>query len=339
MMAIIVMCGMYKREDDIMIRNVCNSTFSQGTAYNKKIDRSTEITFSSTIQGVCDNAKSEAIENNSYVNKKDSLIYNQQIYSKAGIFAELNFPIETERYSIEFNSELEGVPAYIIKDKETGKGLYIREDNLAIQKDEKTGMEFIINMDQPFSENVLVTSELKSIMNKVADKRNFDMKEIPMQGGLVVNQDIKTGLRFLSIAGNEAKGVSVIITSEQDVELINRLTDEFTQYSICSSRSIANLYALFEISGNLKRGEEGFTFLTSNGITYVPYDGNPEKAWKIEMSNQYYAAVRERLANGINFDSSDWWLELLDKSNLSNGFYEVWERFDLNSENCCQYKK
>lgn len=322
-----------------MIKNVYNSTFCQGTAYNKKVDKSTGVMFRNTLEKVCNNENSEAVNRDSYVSKKDFNIYNQLIYSKEDILPELNFPIETERYSIEFSSELEGVPAYIIKDKETGKGLYIREDNLAIQKDEKTGLEFIINMDQPFSENVLVTSELKSIMNKVADKRNFDMKEIPMQGGLVVNQDINTGLRYLSIAGNEAKGVSVIITCEKDAELINRLTDEFTQYSICSNRSIANLYALLEISGNLKRGDEGLTFLTPNGITYIPYDGDAEKAWNIKISDQYYATVRERLAHGINFESSDWWFELLGKSNVSKGFYEVLERFDLNSENCYQYKK
>ena len=56
---------------------------------------------------------------------------------------------------------MDGVAAYEIMDKQTGKGLYIREDQLAIQRDEKTGMEFLINMDQPFSCNVTMTSELK----------------------------------------------------------------------------------------------------------------------------------------------------------------------------------
>jgi len=35
-----------------------------------------------------------------------------------------------------------------IVDKQAGKDFYIREDQLAIQRDEKTGMEFLINMDQ-----------------------------------------------------------------------------------------------------------------------------------------------------------------------------------------------
>ena len=75
---------------------------------------------------------------------------------------------------------MNGVAAYEIVDKQTGKDFYIREDQLAIQRDEKTGMEFLINMDQPFSYNVTMTSELKNLLNDLSDKRNIDIKEIPL---------------------------------------------------------------------------------------------------------------------------------------------------------------
>ena len=35
---------------------------------------------------------------------------------------------------------------------------------------------------------------------------------------MVVNRDSKTGLNYLSIKGNEAQGVSVIITSDKDID-------------------------------------------------------------------------------------------------------------------------
>ena len=57
-------------------------------------------------------------------------------------------------------------------------------------------MEFLINMDQPFSYNVTMTSELKNLLNDLSDKRNIDIKEIPLQGGLVVKRDPKTGLKI-----------------------------------------------------------------------------------------------------------------------------------------------
>lgn len=223
---------------------------------------------------------STASGRDNYVGGDAASIYGMGVYSRKDISASQDFslPIETERYKIEDASYIEGVPAYDVVDKLTGKGLYIREDQLAIQRDEKTGMEFLINMDQPFSSNVIVTGELKNLLNDLSEKRNIDLKEIPLQGGLVVNHDPKTGLDYLSINGNEAKGVSVIITSEKDIETLNKLADEFQKYSVSSQRYTAELYALLEISGNLKREKDGFTFLTPDGITYIPYDGNPQKA-------------------------------------------------------------
>ena len=121
-------------------------------------------------------------------------------------------------------------------------------------------------------------------------------KEIPLQGGLVVNRDPKTGLNYLSIKGNEAQGVSVIITSDKDIETLNKLADEFQKYPVSSQRFTAGLYALLEISGNLKREKDGFTFLTPNGVTYIPYDGDSSKAWEIDMPGSCYATARKCLA-------------------------------------------
>ena len=46
-----------------------------------------------------------------------------------------------------------------------------------------------------------------------------------------------------------------------------------------------------EISGNLKREKDGFTFLTPNGVTYIPYDGDSSKAWEIDMPGENIAAA------------------------------------------------
>ena len=213
---------------------------------------------------------------------------------------------------------MEGVPAYFIGDRETGKSVYIREDQLTIQRDSRTGFEFVINMEQPFCENVRVTDELKNILHDIAEKRNFSLEEVPMQDGLVVNQDPRTGLKYLSISGNEAKGVSVIITSREDQDVIEKLADEFQKYPCASQRSTALLDALLEISGNLRRGREGFTYLTSIGIGYVPYVGKGTgKAWWIQMPNSQYAAARQYLAmGGYENGDGDKWLQLIKNGHI-----------------------
>lgn len=269
-----------------------------------------------------------------YVGGDAVSIYGMGVYSRKDISVskDLNLPIETERYKIEDASYIEGVPAYEIRDKEMERGLYIREDQLMIQKDERTGLEFVINMDQPFSCNVLMTEELIGLLDEIAGKRGIDLQEVSMQGGLTVNQDPKTGLRYLSIQGNEAKGMSVVATSKEDLEIIEKLADEFQKYAVSSQRSTAGLYALLEISGNLKRENEGFTYLTPNGITYIPYDGNPGKAWEIEILGSDYSAVRKYLAMGIEASNYQTWLGRFNSARLLDADTEPLNHYSVNGD-------
>lgn len=80
---------------------------------------------------------------------------------------------------------------------------------------------------------------------------------------MVVNRDPKTGLNYLSIKGNEAQGVSVIITSDKDIETLDKLADEFQKYPVSSQRSTAGLYALLEISGNHETRKRWFYIFDS----------------------------------------------------------------------------
>lgn len=275
----------------------------------QKNNRNAVGNFSDAMNKVRESISNKVSTRDSYVNGMD---YNNfGIYTKNSISQDVELPIETERYKIEDATYVNGVAAYEIVDKQAGKDFYIREDQLAIQRDEKTGMEFLINMDQPFSYNVTMTSELKNLLNDLSDKRNIDIKEIPLQGGLVVNRDPKTGLNYLSIKGNEAQGVSVIITSDKDIETLNKLVDEFQKYPVSSQQSTAGLYALLEISGNLKREKDGFTFLTPNGITYIPYDGDSSKAWEIDMPGSCYATARKCLAAENDCANISTWTKIL----------------------------
>ncbi len=288
-----------------------NGYFQQEALYRNKNNRNVAESFSDTMNKIKENSNDKISTRDSYVNSTD--YSNLGIYTKTEISQDIGLPIETERYKIEDASYMESVPAYEIVDKLTGKTLYMREDHMAIQKDSKTGMEFLINMDfdQPLTSNVLMTDELKNILNGLSGKRNFDIKEIPLQGGLVVNHDPKTGLNYLSISGNEGKGVSVILTSEEDIKTLNKLVDEFQKYAVSSQRPTAGLYALLEISGNLKREEGGFTYLTPNGITYIPYDGDSSKAWEIDMPSSCYTTARKYMAAGNGCTNLSTWTKML----------------------------
>ncbi len=236
---------------------------------------------------------------------------NLAVYSKEIMGPELKLPMESERYGISDASYIEGVPAYGIVDKLSGKAIYLREDQLVIQKDPKTGMEFMINPDEnPIASNVRVTDELKNMIYELAGKRNVEVKETGLQSNLTINRDPKTGLQYLTILGDEGRGASIIINSEKDVELMEKLVCEFQKYSASSQRGTAELYAVLEVSGNLKREDKGFTYLTPNGISYIPYNEN-DRAWDIDISNNQYSIARKYLAYGINCTKIDTWTGML----------------------------
>lgn len=291
---------------------ISNHYYQQTNALENEYKGRTMSGFSEIMNKVDQNAKSKSSGVMDCYTKSAS-ISDFSIYTRNELISqELELPIETERYLIEDASNLEGVPAYLITDKMAGKGLYIREDQLNIQRDEKTGMEFMFNPDfDPLAYNVRVTDELKSLIYDLADKRNVDVKEIPLQGDVVINKDPKTGLEYMTILGNEGCGVSVIIKSDKDIETINKLIDEFQKYPVSSQRGTAELYALLEISGNLRREEKGFTFLTPNGITYIPYDGNSEKGWEIDISPEQYSIARKYLAEGTGCTKLGTWTAML----------------------------
>lgn len=290
-----------------------NFNFAQGISYDSKTQQNSFKNFSDALNMAKQEAANKKKIQDSYDAGAD--FGNIGVYSKTEVLQGTGLPIETERYKITDASDVEGVAAYKIVDKLSGNSVYIREDEVTIQKDSKTGLEFVINMSlgQPMSQNVLVTDELKYLLNGVANKNGFSIQETSLQGGLVVNEDYKTGLKYLSINGNESKAVSLIVTSEKDIEKFEKLVDEFQQYSVCNQRETAGLYALLEVSGNLKREKDGLVFLTPDEIRYIPYNGDANKAWALDILDSCYSKAREHISRGDNCADINSWKKILEK--------------------------
>ena len=284
---------------------------NQGLSYKQNTGVGSDNKFSDVLNIAKECTELKKVRKDSYAKSMECI--ESTTYTKLDTTQQNNDPIVTERYKIADASYMEGVPAYEIADKMSGTTLYLRENQIVIQRDEKTGFEFIMNMDldQPVPQNILVTDELKNLLGDLAEKRNFDVKETGLQGGLVVNRDIRTGINYLSVYGNESKAVSLIITSEKDIEVLNKLSDEFQQYSVSSQRETAGLYSLLEISGNLKREKEGFVYLTPMGLTYIPYDGDSSKAWETDIPNSYLSKVRDYLATGEDCTDINTWMNMI----------------------------
>lgn len=109
-------------------------------------NRMADINRSNTVRQASDRtngrkAISEAISRRDIYVNDTSGICSAGLYSKGNTSAapEWNLPIETDRYRIEDASFLEGAAAYSITDKETGRSLYMREDQLVIRLNQFPG--------------------------------------------------------------------------------------------------------------------------------------------------------------------------------------------------------
>lgn len=52
-------------------------------------------------------------------------------------------------------------------------------------------------------------------------------------------------------------------------------------------------------------------FLTPNGVTYIPYDGDSSKAWEIDMPGSCYATARKCLAAENDCADISAWTKIL----------------------------
>lgn len=186
---------------------------------------------------------------------------------------------------------------------------YFRQEAIGRQRNSFKGVSFAEEMQKAE----------KASDNKANARDSYSSIKNIHAAGLVINRDYKTGLHYMSIEGDEAKGVSIIFLSEEDKQAFEKLADDFMQYPVCGQRETAGLYALLEISGNLKREKEGFTFLTPNGITYIPYNGDPEKAWEADLRASDYRAARKYLLSGKDCSDSEAWKNILSHLNVYRG--------------------
>ena len=90
-----------------------------------KNNRNAVGNFSDTMNKAQECISNKISTRDSYVNSTD--YSNFGIYTQNSISQDIELPIETERYKIEDATYVNGVAAYEIVDKQTGKDFYIRD--------------------------------------------------------------------------------------------------------------------------------------------------------------------------------------------------------------------
>jgi len=276
----------------------------------------------------------------SYTNTSSLKSDDLGLYTKS-INKSIEFPLESGRYHIEFDRNYKGIEGngiYTVQDKDTGIKIRISESELLIRKDAKSGMEFLLatdNTGKAILQQLFVTPELKSMLSEVTESIGKELKEAPLPDGSSVKRDSKTGLCCLLYTWShpgqsEQMGAGIIFTSKEEQETFSKLADEWSLYpTINNNRTTAEWYATLELSGYIKRGNEGYLHISSDSISYNTYDKeNHKKSWSILLADKYHEFVMENLFNMTDFTSANSWVQLLKESGIKNGFFEVWDKYD-----------
>lgn len=208
-------------ESDFASRIAAVNAASSGSQTSRKASGDGAI--KSTISG-----------RDSYV-RETSDFYASGVYTKINLFAveELDFPIETERYKIEDASCMGNTTAFRIVDKETGRSLYIREDQLMIQKDAKNGLAFVINIDASNAQTWLNRFPSAQLIDTDMDPLNHynnnglpddgsnaasDEQEAETQSRIIVKPDGSRVLMITVDIGGTQTAMSLKISEPTDMQ-------------------------------------------------------------------------------------------------------------------------
>jgi hypothetical protein len=215
--------------------------------------------------------------------------------------------VETERYSITWKPG-----GYLcIYDKERGGNEAFRwklnKDD--VQVDEKTGLKFLINdLGCGLFNMVVVDEELEQGLKEALDVS--ELYEKPLVN-FSVQQDQKTGIRYITPNGFESSGGQIIMDKEAREKLDSLAKEYLSQYpNLVHSYEEAWFHATFEVRGLTKRTSGGIMQIGPNSITFLNKDGI--NSWVCIFDPKRWKEVKEKFDRNDNAGEESWefWMDL-----------------------------
>lgn len=198
--------------------------------------------------------------------------------------------VETERYSIMWKPD----GHLFIYDKERGGkeafGWTLNKND--VQIDEKTGLKFLINdLGCGLFNMVVVDEELEQGLKEALDVS--ELYEKPLVN-FSVQQDQKTGIRYITPNGFESSGGQIIMDKEAREKLDSLAKEYLSQYpNLVHSYEEAWFHATFEVRGLTKRTSGGIMQISPNSISFLDKDGI--NSWVCIFDPERWKEVKEKL--------------------------------------------
>lgn len=234
-------------------------------------------------------------------------------------------PIETQNYKIEA-ADKSYTKDIVITDKRSNKTLYLNQNEIILQKDAQTNLKFLFDTsDQAtIQPNFVVDEELEETLRTCLNKSGNTLPETQLQG-YTVNTNSQTGIKYLTRNGQEGKGADILLLTESDRKKFEEIAQAYLKYpNIAENKSVAEIRAAMEITGNSKRCENGVLTLIDGYMSFTSYDGKKENSWSIVLDSKVkYDAAYKQLGSGRlqGIEDQDFWdkfFENLEKNGNDN---------------------
>lgn len=221
-------------------------------------------------------------------------------------------PVETDRYIVK-ETEYGDLGIY---DKNRKEGFIWELGKNQVQVDEKTGSKVLINdWGNGFFNMVAVDEELESALKEALGVEELNEKKLE---GFTVNQDKKTGIKYVTANGYESRGGLIIMDNEAEEKLDSMAQEYLKQYSgLIRNYNEAWFYATFEVRGLAKRTPNGISMIGPNCMTFYHKDG--EHRWVSTFDPENWKEIKEQFDHGVGSDIEEWnfWNRFFQKRNIA----------------------
>lgn len=216
----------------------------------------------------------------------------------------------TSKYDIIPNDEYGCYKVYNKAGERVGAFYY---SDIRIQTDSATGTQLLISEHGTATyDAVILDHELISGFQQSMGVENLEEEVLT---GYTLNQHAQTGIRYLVKAGDEGRGGHILISTDAEREAIDALAETYMRDypNLVSNKEVAQINAVLEVIGLLRRTPNGIISINRDGMSYND-NSDFQKNWALMFEGDYYDAVFEfvKMHEILGTDLSD---------------YKLWDEF------------
>lgn len=208
--------------------------------------------------------------------------------------------VENERYVIDVSDGIAGY--WCIYDKESDRSFTFEPRSTSIQTDENTGRDYVVASD-PRGQLMDVMYADHALMDGMKTFLQTDhVEKSALNDNYSVEIHEYTGIECLKVKGQEGKGSWLMMGDQQQSDRLQELANLYKKKypNLVNDDGLAMGLATAEVTGQVKRTENGIMIIACNGIQYM--DNNDQsKGWGFmfsENDTDIYNGIMQAIIEG-----------------------------------------